>query len=91
MSECHVPEDNGTLETGEYHPSANSAMKYIREYIAIDPYILEAITSTALSGNRTSELCYETLRRIMNDEPVSDRYLLGLAWFLKQIEESKES
>lgn len=80
----------GTLKQGEYHPAADSALKYIREYVLQDPFIIESLASTALSGNRTAELGHETLRRIMNGEPISDRYLLGLAWTFKQIEELKE-
>jgi len=40
----------------------------------------EALASTALSGNRLAEICMGTIDRLAKGEPVSDRYLLGLAW-----------
>lgn len=80
----------GTLKRGEYHPSANSAMAYVKT-ILLTPakwfFYKEALASTALSGCRQSEICLETLERIEQSQPVSDRYLLGLAWFLKELEE----
>lgn len=80
---------NGTLKTGEFHPSANSAMVFVREQLS-SPHIFytkEALASNALSGNRLCEICIETLDRVEKNEPVSDRYLLGLAWFLKELDE----
>ena len=40
----------------------------------------EAFSSCAIEGNRLAEVCSETLRRLLIGEPVSDRYVLGLAW-----------
>lgn len=78
----------GTIQEGEYHPAANSAMEYVESRMA-DPswlIICESFASVALSGNRTAEICYSTIDRLNNGEPVSDRYLLGLAWTLKEME-----
>lgn len=50
----------------------------------------ESLASTALSGNRSAEIMSETLRRLLNGEPVSDRYLLGLAWFLRNWKDGKQ-
>lgn len=81
-------ETRGTLRQGEYHPSADSAAAYIRALIFTKlPVYQEALASCAIEGNRIAEICYETLDRFLTGKPVSDRYLLGLAWFLKDMEE----
>jgi len=79
-------EDNPdlTLQVGEVHPAARTAFAYVKSHIT--PMLIEAFASTALSGNRLANICTETLRRIMNGEPVSDRYLLGLAWTMMEMD-----
>lgn len=76
-----------SLNENEYHPSADSAMAWLKTFIMENPsrwmMISEAVASTALSGNRLAELCHSTMNRLANGEPVSDRYLLGLAWFIR--------
>lgn len=89
-------EERGTLKEGAIHPAAHSAMHYVKEYMLKDirrlMMIQESFASCAISGNVLSEICGETLRRVMNSEAVSDRYLLGLAWTLKTMEdESKDN
>ncbi len=77
-----------TLDVGEFHPSATSAFKWFQEWKSKDTkrYLIfkEALASTAFSGNRTAEICLSTLKRLENGEPVSDRYLLGLCWFIRE-------
>lgn len=69
------------LEFGEPHPAAQHAMVFLRMVPLAELLALkEAFASTTMSHNRNAEICGETLRRLLNDEPVSDRYLLGLAW-----------
>ena len=79
--------EEATLKEGEYHPSADSAMAWLKWFMIDDPQrwmiIKEAIASTALSGNRLAELCHSTINRLSEGQPVSDRYLLGLAWFIR--------
>jgi hypothetical protein len=82
-----MTETNGTLVIGEFHPATHSAYRYAKSRLMTDLYLLEALASTALSGNRQSEICYETAQRILSSAPVSDRYVLGLAWTLKMMEE----
>lgn len=82
--------NNDTLKEDEFHPSAISAFSYIKSRLFLDPLVVEAVASSALSGNRTAEICYGTITRIKNNEPVSDRYLLGLAWLLKKIKWNKQ-
>lgn len=82
----------GTLNAGEYHPAAKSAAAWIRAHGVSDLMLWqEALASCALAGNREAELCSETLRRFMHGEPVSDRYILGLAWCMRagEIQPSK--
>ena len=78
----------GELNTGEAHPASSNALAYI-SCIGLGKLMgyAEAFASTAIEGNRTAEICHETLRRLLAHEPVSDRYLLGLAWTLRDIEE----
>lgn len=77
----------GTLKEGEYHPSADSAMRWLNDYRIdhIQEWIAlqESIASTALSGNRLAEILHSTIERLDNHQPVSDRYLLGLCWFMR--------
>ena len=84
MKELKENIDNDTLQPAEPHPAAFNAFEYIRK---IKPSELlstkEALASNAIEGNRLAQVCLGTLKRIENLEPVSDRYLLGLAWTLK--------
>jgi hypothetical protein len=43
----------------------------------------EVFASCAIEGFRSSEVCGETLGRLLDGQPVSDRYLLGLAWVMR--------
>lgn len=76
-------EERGTIRKGEYHPSADTAMAYIRSIPLSELYTwLEAFSSCAIEDNRLGEICAETLNRVIKGEPISDRYLLGLAFFI---------
>jgi hypothetical protein len=79
----------GDLKIGEPHPSAYSAMEYVKMKLNNDT--IEAFASCAIEGNRLSEVCIETIRKIKEGEPVSDRYLLGLAWTLKEMEDKNDN
>lgn len=69
------------LKYGEPHPAAQHAMVFLRMIPLTELLALkEAFASTTMSHNRNAEICGETLRRLLDNEPVSDRYLLGLAW-----------
>jgi hypothetical protein len=76
------------LAMGEPHPAAWKALRYVRSKTPVEmAMLMEAFSSNAIEGNRVAEICAETLRRVMNEEPVSDRYILGLAWTLRDMEE----
>jgi len=78
----------GTLKVGEPHPSALKAYQYLQafEHFKLMNY-LGAFSSCALSDNRPAEICAETFNRFIKREPISDRYLLGLAWAIRDMEE----
>ena len=80
-----------TLEPAEPHPMAFSAKEWIIKNFNIQELTmhLEALSSCAIEGNRLGEICGETLHRLMLGEPVSDRYLLGLAWYLRNAKEKE--
>ena len=78
---------NGTLRPDEYHPAADSAKDYLSTLSAEQLCMWqEVFASTALSGNRLAQVCSETLNRLLTGLPVSDRYILGLAFVIKQRE-----
>lgn len=86
-----MSEERGTLAPTEPHPSSQSAMSYIKGKFydnKLNNY-QEAFSSCAIEGNRLGEICAETMRRIMHGKPVSDRYLLGLAWAIRDMEDKK--
>ena len=76
---------SGNLNPGEPHPSAVFALEWLRDLDLL--MWRESLASNAIEGNRSAEICLETLRRLLENEPVSDRYLLGLAWFIKDCKE----
>ena len=81
--------EEATLKEGKYHHGARIALAYIeeRQKNAIDwNVIVGALSLTALSGNRTSDICLSTIERLRKGEPVSDRYLMGLAWIIYAID-----
>lgn len=86
--------DESTIKDNEHHPAADSAMRWFRQWKIehLHNYLMirESISSTALSGNRLAQICTGTLDRLEKGDPVSDRYLLGLCWFLRELEEAHE-
>jgi hypothetical protein len=84
-----MTKDRTELNPKEAHPAALSAIVYVLRKIN-DPSLLESLASCAIESNRMAEICLGTINRIKHKQPVSDRYLLGLAWFLKEMEERDE-
>lgn len=77
----------GTLTPAEPHPAAKSALAYLGGLgLPALLQLQESFCSCAIEGNRLGEICGETLRRMLAREPVSDRYILGLAWEVKIID-----
>lgn len=82
MSEEQAREVPGALKRGEPHPAAHSALMFVRSLPDIGLW-MEGFASNALEGDRLCEVCSETLDRVLTGAPVSDRYVLGLAWTLR--------
>ena len=78
-----------TLSIGEPHPMAFSAFAYIKKHMT--PIMIEAIASCAMAGNRGAEIAMGTWNRISSGEDVSDRYVLGLAWTMRELIDSVQS
>jgi hypothetical protein len=77
----------GTLAHNEVHPAAQIAVDYIAGIPVEKLYTyMESFSSCAIEGNRLAEVCAETLRRLMDRRPVSDRYVMGLAWAIWEME-----
>jgi hypothetical protein len=76
--------NRGELRPGEPHPAAQLALNWVAS-LPHDELLLwrEAFASCAIEGNRLGEICAETLNRLLSSQPVSDRYILGLAWAMK--------
>ncbi len=81
----------GTLLPHESHPCSHQAVAFVLKHglKALRGY-LEAFYSVAMSGDRMAEICAETLRRVLDKEPVSDRYILGLAWAIREMEAGRD-
>lgn len=83
--------ERGTIPVDGYHPVADDAMEWVKDWCCEDParlaMTIESYASCAIEGNPLAEICGDTLRRITNGESVPDRYLLGLAWNLRYMEE----
>jgi hypothetical protein len=86
--------DKSEIAADEYHPAADGAMAWLKGYMVQHPkeWLMhkEALASTALSGNRLAEICMGTVDRLAKGQPVSDRYLLGLAWTIMKLANHKE-
>lgn len=83
-------EDRTTLGVGEPHPSSRDAYEYLKSIPSDELLkIRGALSSSAIEGNRIAEVCAGTLHRLFAGEPVSDRYVLGLAWFVKGLREDE--
>ena len=75
---------HGTLADNEPHPAAYRAKEWIAGLHPDDLFRWqESFASCSISGNRLAEGCSETLSRLMSGQPVSDRYVLGLAWTMR--------
>ena len=72
-----------TLAPTEPHPCSKMALELIFARPSSELLLLqEAFASCAIENNRLAQICGETLRRLLNNEPVSDRYLMGLAIYI---------
>ena len=83
--------ERGTLKLGEPHPAAWAARDWLSSLPLTKLLSYQGpLASCAIEDNGLAEICSETLRRLLNHEPVSDRYLLGLAWTIRSMEDGDE-
>lgn len=82
-----MDQDRSTLKPAEPHPAYVLALDYIQSIPYADLMMYrEAFATNAIEGNRLAEICLGTLNRFLHNEPISDRYLFGLAWALMKME-----
>ena len=82
-------EDRSELAVGEPHPMAYAAAHYVTRYLQKNPAVIGALASCAIESNRLGEVCCGTIDRLRKGQPVSDRYILGLAFFLKTLDQTE--
>lgn len=84
-----MPEvDKSDIAQDEWHPSAELARRWLNKEVEKDPtYLsrwLESLTSCNIDNqSRLNDICIGSIKRILNREKISDRYLLGLVWMLR--------
>lgn len=86
----------GTLGPTEYHLSAEGAQEYFRSFarkrpeklLAIKKVIYEAAEDAAGPQQKYFQVMRSTWERLREGDPVSDRYLLGLCWYIRDIDEA---
>jgi hypothetical protein len=90
MNDQH--DDRDTLREGEHHPAAYDALQYVKSLHPVRLSLwMELFASCAIEGNRMAEVCAATLERVMRGEGVGERYILGLAWYIRSGEEKREN
>ena len=76
--------DPTEIGPGEFHPAARLAYRWLKGLMVTSPeayvQIRTALSIAAEDGNRQAQICMGTIQRLKDSKPVSDRYLLGLAW-----------
>ncbi len=73
-----------TLNDGEAHPASLDALEWMKTLPFSELAMWEeSFASCSIENNRLAEICSGTLKRLMSNQPVSDRYLLGLAWTMR--------
>lgn len=80
--------DPGLLVADEPHPMTEDALNYCARALGSERglVVYESMAKIAMTGDRASQVCFETARRIMEGESVPDRDILGLAWMLRSID-----
>ena len=73
------------------HPAAYDAIAYLNSLgLKRRMVLLESFASCAIEGNKDAEVLADTLDRATSGRPVSDRYILGLAWYVRHIMEADD-
>lgn len=84
-----MTKDTTELTPEEFHPAARSAYRWLKGYMVnnAEDYrrLRVSLQISADEGNRQAQVCMGTIERLENGQPISDRYLLGLAWTILSI------
>lgn len=76
--------DPSEIKADEFHPAARSAYRWLKGFMVTNSADYArckiALEIASDSGNRQAQICIGTIDRLRKSQPVSDRYLLGLAW-----------
>lgn len=76
--------DPTELRADEFHPAARSAYRWLKGFMVTNSgdytEYKKLLAAAAMTGNRQAAICIGTIDRLALAQPVSDRYLLGLAW-----------
>jgi hypothetical protein len=79
----------GELKPAEVHPVAYHCLTYLQRIFKERPFLSACLShtysTTAIESNRIGEVCGETLRRYLKGEALGDRYIIALAWSIKDI------
>lgn len=77
------------INTKKPHPMAYDAKAYLLELKHKLPVYAEVLSICASNGNSLAKICSETMELFLAEKPVDDRYLLGLAWYIRNSEEGR--
>lgn len=81
--------DPTEIRSDEFHPAARSAYRWLKGFMVTNPEDYSrtklALEIAAEDGNRQAQICMGTINRLKFGQPVSDRYLMGLAWTVLHI------
>ena len=76
------------FEEEKFHGSALCALKYMRSLGRVRLNVYREAFSSEHSG--TMKRCHEALSKILDEEVVSDREVLGLAWMIMEMEKESD-
>ena len=92
MSENNDENIKIQLPIGVPHPAAVSAYEYIGKMPLLEMISWEEAFASTFIANPNSllaEVCLSTIQRMMNGQPVGDRFILGLAWTIRNMIEKE--
>ncbi len=75
--------DNEFLEEGEAHPTSLPAEEFINSIpIGVLQKLLIELEEKAKEGNKIAQVNTFALKKFINKDKLTDRYIMGLAWTL---------
>ena len=80
---------NMDINVKKPHPMVYDAKAYLLELKHKLPVYAEVLSLCSSNGNELARVCSETMESFLTGKPVADRYLLGLAWYIRNSEEGR--